>query len=107
MSAAQLRRLPRELPITAGRVHFLRRVSASGEIGLLNERWRVGKRWAGRYVWATIITHMHELRIYYRATAQAPVRLLRQWDYALDEPVVPLAAEFRWSARRPKVSAML
>jgi len=25
----------------------------------------------------------------------------------LDEPVVPLAAEFRWSARRPKVSAML
>lgn len=45
------------LPITAGRVHFLRLVNASGEIRLLNESWRVGKRWPHCYVWATIITH--------------------------------------------------
>lgn len=107
LRAAQVRTLPTHLPITAGRVHFLRRVSASGEIGLLNECWRVGKRWAGRYVWATISTHRHELRIYYRATAQSPLRLLRQWAYPLNEPVVPLTAEFRWPGRRPKVSAMV
>lgn len=107
VSAAQLRQLPAALPITAGRVHFLRRVSASGAIRLLNEEWQVGKRWAGRYVWATIITHKHELRVYYRATAQAPVHLLRCWAYPLDEPVVPLAPEFRGPYRRRKVSAML
>lgn len=107
LSTTQLRHLPAPLPITAGRVHFLRRVSATGEIRLLNERWRVGKRWADHYVWATIITHQHELRIYYRANAHAPVRLLRQWAYPLDEPVVPLRSEFCGPARRRKVSTML
>jgi putative transposase len=107
LSAAQVFSLPTQLPITAGRVHFLRQVSAQGEIRLLNEGWRVGKRWAGRYVWATIITHKHELRIYYRATAQTPVRLLRRWAYPLDESVRPLAPEFREPARRRKVSTML
>jgi len=107
VNAAQLHHLPERLPITAGRVHFLRRVSAAGEIALLNERWRIGKRWAHRYVWATISTHRHELRIYYRAGAQAPVRLLRRWAYPLDEPVASLRPEFHWPDRRRKVSTML
>lgn len=106
LSRAQVQRLPRHLPISAGRVHFLRQVDGAGEIRLLNERWRVGKRWAGRYVWATIITHKHQLRIYYRAAADAPILLLRQWPYRLAEAVVPLQAEFRWPQRRRKVSTM-
>ena len=107
LSRTQLQRLPGQLPITAGRVHLLRRVDAAGAIRVLNEQWLVGKRWAGRYVWATIITHKQELRVYYRATAQAPVRLLRQWAYPLDEPVVPLTPEFRRPYRRRKMNTML
>jgi putative transposase len=38
LSHAQVQRLPATLPITAGRVHFLRQVDAAGEIGLLNDR---------------------------------------------------------------------
>src|SRR5436305_1570978 len=107
LSAAQVRALPTELPITAGRVHFLRQVSAAGDISLLNERWVVGKRWAQCYVWATVITHKHELRVYYRASEQTPVRLLRTWPYALDEPVVPLLAQFQGPQRRRKITTML
>jgi hypothetical protein len=106
LSSEQVRQLPERLPITAGRVHFLRRVGADGGIQLLNERWMVGKRWAERYVWATIITHRHELRIYYQAAEQAPIRLLHQWAYPLPEPVVPLEPEFRWPHRRRKMNTM-
>jgi transposase InsO family protein len=44
LSAAEIAALPSELPLTAGRVHFLRLVTAEGQITLLNERWTVGKR---------------------------------------------------------------
>jgi putative transposase len=107
LSITQVRALPERLPITAGRVHFLRQVDAAGEISLLNERWRVGKRWAQRYVWATISTHRHELRVYYRANEHTPVRLLGQWAYPLDEPVVPLQRQFCWCPRRRKLTTML
>jgi hypothetical protein len=107
LRAAQVRRLPEHLPITVGRVHFLRQVSANGTIRLLNEQWRVGKRWAGRYIWATIITHKQELRIYYRAGEHAPVRLLRIWAYPLPERVKPLVAEFYRPHRRRKMHTML
>ena len=42
--------LPSELPLTAGRVQFVRLVTALGQITLLNETWNVGKRLAGQYV---------------------------------------------------------
>jgi len=46
---ADLRRLIPEgrLPITAGRVHFMRKVDHAGSIALLNESWPVGRRWIG------------------------------------------------------------
>lgn len=107
LTRGQVRRLPQELPITAGRVHFIRRVDAQGQITLLNERWRVGKPWAGRYVWATIVTHRQQLRIYYRAAAHAPVRLLKSWVYRLGEAVAPLAPEYRRPYPRRKMFTML
>lgn len=107
LSRAQWESLPQQLPISAGRVHFVRLVDSSGAINLLNERWQIGKRWAGRYVWATVITHKHELRIYYRANAQAEVRLLHQWPYRLAEPVRPVEQQFQRSYRRRKMSTML
>ncbi|TAJ75456.1 MAG: hypothetical protein EPO42_14075 [Gallionellaceae bacterium] len=43
--------LPHRLPICAGRVHAVRRVSQAGRVSLLNQSLRVGKRSRARYVW--------------------------------------------------------
>ena len=107
LSRQQANGVPTKLPITAGRVHFIRLVDEQGQIALLNEKWRVGKRWAGRYVWATISTNKRQLRIYYRSSADAAVRLLRSWAYPLGEAVIPLKAEYRRAHRRRKMRTML
>jgi putative transposase len=107
LTAAEVALLPSELPLTAGRVHFLRLVSAQGQITLLNETWSVGKRLAGHYVWATINTARRRLQIYHRQSTQARVRLVRVFRYALHEQVVPLAAQFRRPYRRRRMFTML
>ena len=109
LSAADLRALPAAdaLPITQGRVHFLRQVAPDGTIGLLNEMWRVSRRLQGQYVWATIWTHEQRLRIYYRSSVHAHVRLLKEFKYAIPERVQPLTARFRRVSRRRKMDTML
>jgi hypothetical protein len=87
-----MRALPEPLPITAGRIHFIRQVEPESTIRLLNETWRVGKRLAGQYVWATVTTHRHRLQIYHRRTATRPVQLVRQSAYPLSEPEVSVSA---------------
>ena len=98
--------LPSELPLTAGRVHFLRLVTAQGQISVLNETWSVGKRLAGKYVWATISIERRRLLIYHRRAAQARVRLVRAFRYALHEQVVPLAAQFQRHDQRRRMFTM-
>ena len=107
MTARQIRALPQALPITEGRLHFLRLVSAEGTIVVLNETWHVHKRLAGQYVWATLWTHRQRLEIYQRRSLQAKARLLKTYRYAMPEPVVLLRPEFKRGHRRRKVSAML
>ena len=107
LRAAQAGELPRVLPLTAGRVHFVRLVDAQGQITLLNERWTVGKRLAGQYVWATISTMRRRLVIYHRRTAQARVRTVKEFRYLLHEQVVPLAPQFQRPYRRRKMFTML
>ncbi len=94
LTAAQVRGLPGTLPITAGRIHFIRRVQADGTITLLSETWRVGRRFAGHYVWATITTHRHRLDIWYQRSAQADWRLIKTVAYALPESIKRLKPEF-------------
>jgi putative transposase len=94
LTARQAARLPGELPLSAGRVHFIRQVQPDGTISLLNETWRVGQRRAGQYVWATIITHRHRLEIWYQRSAQHEWRLLKAWAYALPQPVARRQPEF-------------
>jgi transposase InsO family protein len=106
LTAHQRHDLPRALPITAGRIHFIRRVTAEGQIELLNESWLVGKRLAHQYVWATLVTHERQLRIYHRASPQAQPRLLKEWPYAIPETVVALLSEFRRSHRRRNMFTM-
>ena len=85
---------PATLPITAGRVHFIRRVQPDGTIRILNELWRVPKSLAGHYVWATITTHRHTLDIWSRRDPHLDWRLLSRARYHLNEPVHKLTPPF-------------
>jgi hypothetical protein len=86
--------LPERLPVTAGRVHFIRRVAPDGTIAILNETWRVGKRWANKYIWATITTHSRRLDIWYQRSLPYDWRLLKSVDYDLPETVARLKPIF-------------
>jgi hypothetical protein len=94
LTATQLAHLPEPLPITAGRIHFIRQVKPDGTISILNERWKVSKRLAGKYVWATVITHCHRLEIWYQRSVKHDWRLLKTYAYDLSETVVRLKLEF-------------
>ena len=105
LTEAERAAIPEQLPITAGRVHFIRLVKADGTISLLNESWRVGKRLAGQYVWDTVSTHGRTLSLYHRWAIDKPVRLVREYAYPLPEPVLPHLPQFQHGRRR-QVSTM-
>jgi len=94
LTTAQIAQLPEALPITAGRIHFIRKVQTDGHIMILNEAWKVSKRLAGKYVWATLVTHRRRLDIWYQRSAQHEWRLLKTYRYDLPEPVARLRPEF-------------
>lgn len=106
LTAADIRALPTDLPITAGRLHFIRRVEPQGLIRVLNETWKVDQRLAGQYVWATVVTHQQRLEIYHRRSEQDPVRLLKAFSYEIPQPLVPLLPRFKRPYRRRKMSTM-
>jgi transposase InsO family protein len=84
------------LPLTAGRVHFIRFVSSSGAISILNEAWELDQeKWAGKTVRATIDMALQQLLVYHQPTHNNTCSLIAQFDYLLGETVVPLAAEFQ------------
>ena len=99
LTAQQILHLPDPLPITAGRIHFIRQVKPDGTITLLNEPWKVSQRLAGKYVWATLITHCRRLEIWYQRSAHHPWRVLKNCAYDISETVARLTPEF---ARLPR-----
>jgi len=60
------------LPVAVGRVVFIRRVRQSGCVTLLGLRYRLGKRWAGHYIVATLYTRTMTVKFHHQQ------RLLRQ-----------------------------
>ena len=94
LTARQIAQLPDSLPITAGRVHFIRQVAPDGTISLLNETWTAGKRLAGKYVWATITTHRRRLEIWYQRSAQHDWQLRKAFAYDILQTVARLKPEF-------------
>lgn len=98
--------IPAELPITAGRVHFIRRVSDSGTIEVLNEQWPISKRLAGQYVWAVLWTHRRLLEVFHRRSAESPLKRIKTFRYPLAEAVEPLRSEFKQRTYRRKSFAM-
>jgi len=84
------------LPLTAGGVHFIRFVSSAGTISILNEAWQLDpEQWAGKTVRATIDIQAQQLFVYHQPKNSVTCDLIAQFDYLLDETVVPLAAEFQ------------
>ncbi|HEX6033090.1 MAG TPA: helix-turn-helix domain-containing protein [Anaerolineales bacterium] len=92
--AKHILHLPNPLPITAGRIHFIRQVQPDGTITVLNESWKVSKRLAGKYVWAMIITHCRCLEIWYQHSAHHSWRLCKNCAYDISETVARLRPEF-------------
>jgi len=94
LTVADVKHLPAELPITAGRLHFIRQVNPLGAITLLNETWKVDKRRAGKYVWATVTTHRRRLDIWYQRADQHDWQLLKTLHYDISERVARLKPAF-------------
>jgi putative transposase len=96
LTATQMAHLPEVLPITAGQIHFNRRVKPDGTVSVFNESWKVNRRLAGKYVWVTIITHRRKLEIWYQRSAKQEWRLLKTYAYDLVETVAHLKPEFAY-----------
>jgi putative transposase len=99
--------IPDELPLTAGRLHFIRRVDERGQIRLLNESWKVSKRLVGEYVWATVILKAQRLQISYRKSERAKAKLLKQFAYPIAEPVKRLSPQYKRRVRRVQVLSLI
>jgi putative transposase len=65
------------LPLTAGRVTFIRRVSVAGTVTVLSQTFRVGKRHRGLYLRLVIDTGRGRLTAYLNG------HVLKRWPYKL------------------------
>ena len=88
------------LPITAGRMHFMRKVTGDGLIHLLNEPWPVDPKLAGEYVRATVNLAEQRLTIWHQPDADSPWQRLKTRQFRLKEPVHDLLPAFRQKCER-------
>jgi transposase-like protein len=88
------------LPLTAGRIHVMRKVSPQGTITLLNEPWTVGKRWMGEYVRATIDTARQRIGFWHKQDEDADWRCLKTNMFRTHETVHDVVPPFRRKCKR-------
>ena len=70
--------VPRErLPLAAGRVTFIRRVSVAGTVTVLSQSFRVGKKHRGLYLQMVVDTKRGRLTAYLNG------RVLKRWPYKM------------------------
>ena len=79
-----------KLPLTDGQIHFIRTVDNEGNISVLNEAFKVGGEFISEYVWATICLADRKMKVYYQAKDQNAAVLLKDFEYKLNEMVIPL-----------------
>jgi hypothetical protein len=82
-----------KLPLTKGKIHFIRKVDNEGRISVLNEAFKVGKEFISEYVWATICLKKQTLEVFYRAKDQDTAVLIKKFEYELSEDVKPLKGD--------------
>jgi putative transposase len=63
------------LPVAAGRVTFIRQVTRQGDIHLLSQTYRVGKRLKGQYLKVVLDTQRAQLTVYVKG------RTFKRWTY--------------------------
>ena len=85
------------LPLTAGRVHFMRLVNPARQVSVLNQFWEVPEAKPGQGVWVTIEFSCQGARLLVFDTApDVQVRTcLAEHPFPLKEPVQPLRVEFQ------------
>ena len=76
-----------KLPLTKGKIHFIRMVDNDGKISVLNEAFKVGKEFISEYVWVTICLKKQRLELFYRAEDQDTAVLIEKFEYKLSEKV--------------------
>lgn len=79
-----------KLPLTEGKIHFIRRVNSEGLISVLNEEFKVGREFISEYVWATVCLRKQKIEIYYQLQDQNTAELVKEFDYKLSEEVKPI-----------------
>ena len=75
------------LPLTEGKVHFIRKVNKARTINVLNEDFKIDKSLAHEYVWATLYMKEQELTVYYREKKAEAARLVKTQRYKIDEKI--------------------
>jgi len=82
--------LPEHLPLTEGRVHFMRRVSHDRKISLLNLDWEIPRAQPGQGVWATITFTKRgaALRVFDTAPDTRPRTCLARFPFPVHEPIM-------------------
>ncbi|MGA7606824.1 MAG: hypothetical protein WCA79_12965 [Anaerolineales bacterium] len=63
------------LPVSAGRVTFIRQVTPHGNVHLLGQTYKIGKRMKGQYVKAVLDTKRAHLTVYVKG------RIFKRWSY--------------------------
>ena len=79
-----------KLPLTGGKVHFIRQVNNDGQINVLNEVFSVGNEFIGEYVWATICLRKQKLEIYYQTQDKDVMMLISKFEYHVNEEIRPI-----------------
>jgi len=89
--------LPAAMPLTVGRVHFIRRVSQQRTISILNLDWDVPPAQPDQGVWATLEITLTGafLNVYDAAPDITRRTCLARHPFPLSEPVQPLHPAFR------------
>lgn len=77
--------LETQLPITKGKIHFVRLVQENGKINILNENFFISTKLCFEYVWATINTKEQKLYIYNQQHKESKRELIKTIDYRLRE----------------------
>jgi hypothetical protein len=89
--------LPKRLPITEGKIHFMRAVSEDQTIPVFNVNWSAGLAQPNQGVWATLFISRRGARLCIFDLAPGSLRRhsFANHPFPLSEPVVPLAETFQ------------
>jgi hypothetical protein len=100
LTAALRRLIPERLPITRGRISFIRKVDTMEKVRVLNESWTVGRKWIGEYVWVIVDTAKQTITFWHKADEQSAWKEIKSRQYRLNEVVHPPLPEFRRNRSR-------